>query len=404
MSKIFLLVVCLLTISLAKGQVFTERVDGESISSGQSYFNDTLKKEATATKDYIGFYQKYISGIRGRSCPMYPSCSNYGLKTFTETNFASAFILTSDRLLRCGHDHDNYALTLRSNGFRFLDYPHYDPPPQALYYTRNTYSFAYSDTLKDNNDSITDFIKRLINTGYYREALLEIMRVEFQSSSFSIELFINKIICLKALEEYEKAIFDYETKCPPEHQRNAELLYQLSVIQYKLQNYQQSLYYDSLAITSCNDCFFKPKLISLQGLIHAREYEWQNSRNAFKSLQDYEGYEGLSRANIAILEKEKQFKVKNPTLAGVMSIIPGAGYAYAGHRQTAVTALLVNGLLAYATYTSVKNENYGIGILTGIFNLTFYIGNIQGAVKSAQRFNANQKQDIINKLEYNINL
>jgi len=334
---------------------------------------------------------------------MYPSCSNYGLKTFTETSFASALVLTSDRLLRCGHDHENYALTLRPNGFRFLDYPYYDPPPQELYYTRNAYSFAYSDTVK-SSDSNTDFIKRLINTGYYREALLEIMRIEFQSSSFNIELFINKIICLKALEEYEKAIFDYETKCPPEHQQNPELLYQLSVIQYRLKNYQQSLYYDSLAINSCNDCFFKPKLISLQGLIHAQKYDWQNSRSAFASLQNYEGYKGLSQANTAILEREKQFKIKNPTLAGVMSIVPGAGYAYAGHRQTAISALLVNGLLAYATYSSIRNENYGMGILTGIFNLTFYIGNIQGAVKSAQRFNTNQKQDIINKLEYNTNL
>ena len=398
----FLLVVGVLTFSYVRGQTSTESVAGGSISE-QSYFNDTLKKEAVATSDYIGFYQKYISGIRGRSCPMYPSCSNYGLKAFTETNFASAFILTSDRLLRCGHDHENYALTLQSDGFRLLDYPYYDTPPKELYYTRNAYAFAYSDTIKSNNDD-AEFIKKLINGGYYREALLEIARIEFRATTFDIELFINKIICLKALDEYEKAIFDYETRCPPGHKQNPELLYQLSVIQYKLGNYEQSLHYDSLAVSYCKDCFFKPKLVSLQGLIYAKQYEWQASRSAFESLRDYEGYQGLSQANVNILEKEKQFRVKSPAFAGIISVVPGAGYAYAGHPQTALTALLVNGLLAYATYSNIRNENYGMAILTGIFNLTFYVGNIQGAVASARRFNATQKQEIINKLEFNTNL
>jgi hypothetical protein len=41
----------------------------------------------TPASDYIRVYQKYISGIRGQECPMHPSCSNFGLKTFRETNF-----------------------------------------------------------------------------------------------------------------------------------------------------------------------------------------------------------------------------------------------------------------------------------------------------------------------------
>ena len=55
------------------GQKQEERVDGQIITSGQTYFNSSLKKKETATNDYINFYQKYISGIRGQSCPMYPS-------------------------------------------------------------------------------------------------------------------------------------------------------------------------------------------------------------------------------------------------------------------------------------------------------------------------------------------
>jgi hypothetical protein len=90
-------------------------------------------------------------------------------------------------------------------------------------------------------------------------------------------------------------------------------------------------------------------------------------------------------------------------LSGLLSIIPGLGYAYTGHNQTAVTAFLVNGLLGYATYTNIKNANYGMGILTGVFNLSFYLGNIYGGIKSAKRYNEQQKELLIKKIEFSTN-
>lgn len=399
MNRNILILILTLTYSISSGQTFTEQVDGKSIASGQTYFNDTIKKKESAANDYIGFYQTYISGIRGQECPMYPSCSNYGLKTFSETNFASAFVMTSDRLLRCGHDHNNYSLTLRNNGFKSLDYPAYDKPPIELYYSRNSYYFAYSDTIRD--DSTFLFIKKLINNQYYQEALLEIMRIEFELKAFNIDLFINKVICLKAIGEYEKALFEYENKCPTEYKSNTELAFQIALIQYKLQNYDQALQSNSIALKSCTDTFCKPKIILLNGLLYANKYDWQNSMQSYKSLSEFDSYEQVSTINFQLSEKAIRIKNKSPSFAGALSIIPGLGYAYTGHKQTAISALLVNGLLAYATYTNFKNENYGMGILTGVFNLSFYIGNIYGATKSAKRYNEQQKKSIINKLEFN---
>lgn len=333
---------------------------------------------------------------------MYPSCSNFGLKAFTETNFASAFILTSDRLLRCGHDRDNYAFTLRKTGFKLLDYPAYDPAPKELYYQRNTYYFAYSDSIRD--DSTQLFIKKLINNQYYREALLEIMRIEFQSVIFNIELFINKIICFHALGEYEKALFEYETKCPPPYKSNAELAYQIALIQYELQNYKEAIRVNSITSKSCLDIYCQSKALLLEGLLYAKLYNWQGSMDAYQMLSGYDTYQNVAKVNLALAKNGLNYKGKSPGLAGVLSIIPGLGYAYSGHKGTAISAFLINGLLAYATYTSFKNENYGLGILTGVFNLSFYIGNIYGGVKSAKRYNEQNKKSIINKLKFNSNL
>jgi putative component of membrane protein insertase Oxa1/YidC/SpoIIIJ protein YidD len=79
--------------------------------------------ETNLSDDYIGFYQKYISNIRGQSCPMFPSCSRYGLESFRNNNFFNAFLSTSDRLIRCGHDYENYSVTLTNDGIKFLDIP-----------------------------------------------------------------------------------------------------------------------------------------------------------------------------------------------------------------------------------------------------------------------------------------
>jgi putative component of membrane protein insertase Oxa1/YidC/SpoIIIJ protein YidD len=380
-------------------QNFIEENDKSITSIEQTQLITSINKKESAAEDYIGFYQKYISGIRGQECPMYPSCSNYGLKTFTETNFVSAFVMTSDRLLRCGHDHNNYSLTLRDNGFKSLDYPAYDKAPLELYYSRNSYHFAFSDISKD--DSTLVFIKKLINNQYYQEALLEIMRVEFELNKFNLELFINKIICLKALEEYEKALFEYETRCPNEYKKNAELAFQIALIQYKLQNYDQSLKATSVATESCIDTFCMPKIHMLNGLLYANKYDWKNSMNSYQLLSAFDSHKTIAASNFRLAESALQIKDKSPAVAGALSIIPGGGYLYTGHKQTAFSAFVVNGLLAYATYTSIKNKNYGMGILTGVFNFSFYIGNIYGATKSAKRFNEKQRKTINNKLEYN---
>jgi putative component of membrane protein insertase Oxa1/YidC/SpoIIIJ protein YidD len=397
-----LVLLMILSFSICRGQSFNGQVDGKSIVIRRRHNNESIKKIESAAIDYIDIYQKYISGIRGQECPMYPSCSNYGLKIFSEKRVATAFVINADRLMRCGHDHHNYSLTLGRNGFKYLDFPAYDNAPLEFYYNRNSYYFAYSEAI--DGDSTLLFIQKLINNHYYHEALLEINRVEFHSKVFSVDLFINKVICLKAIGEYEKALFEYENKCPIDYKSNTELSYQIALILYKLQNYDRALQSNSVALESCADSLCKMKIILLNGLLYANKLDWQNSMRSYKSLSVFDSYKQISYSNFQLVEEAIRRKGLSPSVAGALSIIPGLGYAYTGHPQTAVSALMINGLLAYATYTNIRNENYGMAMLTGVFNLSFYIGNIYGSTKSAKRFNEQQRKNIINKLEYNSNL
>jgi len=69
----------------------------------------------------MNFYGKYISPVDGDRCPMYPSCSSYGAAAFKKHGFFMGWIMTCDRLVRCGRDEtrispgivkDNTLLTL----------------------------------------------------------------------------------------------------------------------------------------------------------------------------------------------------------------------------------------------------------------------------------------------------
>ncbi|MBC8053945.1 MAG: membrane protein insertion efficiency factor YidD [Sphingobacteriaceae bacterium] len=360
-----------------------------------------MKDKESSTGDYINFYQKYISEIRGQECPMYPSCSNFGLKSFKETSFVEAFLLVSDRLLRCGHDQRNYSLTLRANGFKNLDYPHYDNPPNELYYKGNQYFYSYADTAKDAESAIK-LIKSLINEGLFHEALLEINRSKYRQQIISPELFINELICLRALGEFEKAIYAFEMKCPKHLKADPEILYELSLNYSSLANYDKALQIINKAAENTTDKYLKVKLHSAEARFYARQYQWEESAMALNKLKDLPVAQKILDDKLSLLKSSLPLKTKKPEIAALISIVPGAGYAYSGHKQTAVSAFIINGLLTYATYSNIKNKNYGMSMLTGVFNLSFYIGNIYGASKSAKRFNEQQRKNLSDKLIYNL--
>jgi hypothetical protein len=75
-----------------------------------------------------------------------------------------------------------------------------------------------------------------------------------------------------------------------------------------------------------------------------------------------------------------------------MGLIPGLGYAYTEHWQSAVSALVINGLLTYATIRSIHNDQDRQGAYWGAITLAWYSGSIYGSVKSAERYNRVQDE------------
>ncbi|HKK90834.1 MAG TPA: membrane protein insertion efficiency factor YidD [Desulfobacteraceae bacterium] len=63
-------------------------------------------RESTAPRagGVLYFYQKHLSPVDGDRCSMYPTCSGYAAETFKKHGFPVGWIMTCDRLLRCGRD------------------------------------------------------------------------------------------------------------------------------------------------------------------------------------------------------------------------------------------------------------------------------------------------------------
>lgn len=64
----------------------------------------------------LSLFQRVISRADGDRCPMAPSCSHYAATAFKHQHPVTAWILTCDRLLRCGHDEVRQAPRVRVDG------------------------------------------------------------------------------------------------------------------------------------------------------------------------------------------------------------------------------------------------------------------------------------------------
>jgi len=64
----------------------------------------------------LDFYNKFISGVDGNRCPMYPSCSTYTREAFQKHGLFMGWIMSCDRLVRCGRDEVKLSPQVRVNG------------------------------------------------------------------------------------------------------------------------------------------------------------------------------------------------------------------------------------------------------------------------------------------------
>ncbi|MBN1932892.1 MAG: membrane protein insertion efficiency factor YidD [Desulfobacterales bacterium] len=87
-----------------------------AIESKEALLNQQEQNQLNFALYPILFFRKYISPIDGDRCPMYPSCSRYCAEAFAKHGRIMGWIMSCDRLLRCGRDEVNLSGKIRING------------------------------------------------------------------------------------------------------------------------------------------------------------------------------------------------------------------------------------------------------------------------------------------------
>lgn len=369
-----------------------ERHDGQM---SPTYIKESSDKQNKVTEDYIGFYQRHISKLRGTQCAMYPSCSNYGLKVFKDKPFFEAMIYTADRMMRCGHDKKYYDVSIQYGDMALLDWPSYEKTPKELIYN-GTHSFYTESTKRVTKDTLS-FINYLINHKQYDMALLEITKNLYFKETTNPLLYKNKLLCYEALGKEEDGIYEYEVNFPECIQTSCLVGMKAAKLYYNIDNYDMALSSLERIKDFESDDYYR-KLV-FQSIIETRKKNYSSAISILtKAQKDYPEYSESCLKSMQIITSLSNSSKKKPNIAKLLSVIPGAGYAYTKQYQTAITSLLINSVLAYATYTCIKRDNYGMAALSGIFSLTFYFGNILGAGKSANRYNQSLENRHIQEL------
>mgnify|MGYP000265341427 FL=1 len=125
----------------------------------------------------------------------------------------------------------------------------------------------------------------------------------------------------------------------------------------------------------------------------------QDSARARTILQDAQGPQ-LDEALAAIATYDAG-RDKRPLVGGLLGIIPGLGYAYAGEYASALRSLMLNALCIWGLVEFAEEDQWGGVAVVGFAEITFYSGSIYGGADAAVRYNERRLQEATQVIEGN---
>ncbi|MBN2360418.1 MAG: hypothetical protein JXR83_13270 [Deltaproteobacteria bacterium] len=130
----------------------------------------------------------------------------------------------------------------------------------------------------------------------------------------------------------------------------------------------------------------------LLGWARAGQKDWDGARSAFAGVAAHGGMRAASAADaVAHLDQRAGLEEKNPLLAGALSCLPGLGHMYLGQWSVGVAALMWNALFIGATGYSLYSQEWGVAVVLGVFEMSWFAGTMFGALNGAFRHN----QDVV---------
>lgn len=363
----------------------------ESIESKPVPFHQLI------TLGAIQGYKLFISPSKGSQCPSNPSCSTYGFTAFQTHDPLTAYLMTADRLHRCGHDLGNYEVEEIDGVYRFIDsvdykgkpykeqsvvllnqfgyIPSNDFNPDTLLKTEEGRLFAFANSLADKQDYILAeteykrFISYFPSSKYFQKVQKALLYSLYRNGKFleGINLITEDISASYSETDYE------------------DLQFLLAICYFKVENYplSENIF---LKLADSKNYLIRDKSFIMLGIISAKNLDWKMAENYFLKIT-HPLFISKAKEFALVASDGQKLNHKDPLLAGFLSIVPGLGYFYSGYNQTGFSSFIVNSIFFLATYQAFKSDNNSLGAILGFISFGWYTGNIYGSYVSSERKN-----------------
>ena len=243
---------------------------------------------------------------------------------------------------------------------------------------------------KDNSKKFAGF---LLMSGEYKLAASELERVLFLDPEDEIAK-VNLLKSYRYSRQFDKGLKRADELYPVLFQMPENVFVEYSKLLLVTHNFSlvEGLLDQSVNISAENS-------LVIQSVSKMYQADWPEAEvlvNQISNSNEY--YVPLSQ----LVKEGKQIRYKSPLLSGTLSaIIPGMGKIYSGYWKDGLIALAATGISAWQSYRGFNKDGIKspYGWIYGFMTVGFYIGNIYGSVKAANKYNHVKNHEIQHHIE-----
>jgi tetratricopeptide (TPR) repeat protein len=271
-----------------------------------------------------------------------------------------------------------------------------------FFFLFSIHSYATAEIVLDPERQY-QFAEQYFQRGEYYRAIGEYERfIYFFPLSDKVEL-ARYMIGLSYLrgERYKEAIQAFNALI--EEYRNTGYALKsylgISKAYVELKRYDVALSILNNLITIAPDQEIRDKAYYKKGWVYLEMGLWEKARESFEEISPQNRERYNIKQILTELKEKRPLRRKNPTVAGLLAIVPGAGHLYSERKRDALISFLLNGAMIYAAYEAFDHDLDALGGIITLFELGFYSGNIYGAVSSAHKYNRGEKNRFLDYLK-----
>jgi hypothetical protein len=96
---------------------------------------------------------------------------------------------------------------------------------------------------------------------------------------------------------------------------------------------------------------------------------------------------GLDGEPLAAVDHYAVGRNRRPWVGGLLGLVPGLGYAYAGETGNALRSLFLNSLFIWGLVETAEDDQWAVFSVLAFAEFTWYSGSIYGGIDAAHRYN-----------------